>query len=74
MMTEAYTTFENTLRYYMSDDLSRLGAHFSFNFDLITSLNKDQNNTARTIFYICEKWSNANFMQPTIFISNWVVS
>lgn len=38
IMTECYTTFDKTIEYYGTKE--KLGAHFTFNFQLITSLNK----------------------------------
>lgn len=43
MITEAYTSVENTMKYY--GDESNLGAHLPFNFGLISYLNDHSNAT-----------------------------
>ncbi|CAI6350669.1 unnamed protein product [Macrosiphum euphorbiae] len=43
MITEAYTSLENTMRYYGNE--TNLGAHMPFNFGLIDRLNKYSNAT-----------------------------
>jgi len=44
MITESYTSIKNTMRYYGNE--TNLGAHISFNFELIERLN-DYSNTAK---------------------------
>lgn len=66
MMTEAYTSFENTIRYFGTYD-GRLGAHFSFNFDLITRIHND---TKQLEFSnIFHQW----FTIPSFVHRNWVI-
>lgn len=38
MISEAYTSLDNTMKYY--GDKTNLGSHMPFNFGLITNLNK----------------------------------
>ncbi|CAH0558803.1 unnamed protein product [Brassicogethes aeneus] len=68
IMTEAYTDFDKTLLYYGLKDGSRLGAHFTFNFDFIQSLSK--NSSATDIKNIIENWFEN---LPEIYTYNWVV-
>lgn len=66
-MTEAYTNLENTMLYY--GDGEREGAHFTFNFFLITDLNLKS--TAQDIKKAIMKWMDN---LPANHIPNWVVS
>ncbi|KAF2891956.1 hypothetical protein ILUMI_14217, partial [Ignelater luminosus] len=66
MMTEAYTDIDNTMRYYGEDD--RKGAHFTFNFQFITKINKKS--TARDIVGAVEEWM---YHMPTKYTANWVL-
>lgn len=66
-MTEAYTNIDNTMRYYGEGDKN--GAHFSFNFQFITKLNKKS--TARDIVGAVEEWMDN---MPSKYVANWVVS
>ncbi|CAG9865477.1 unnamed protein product [Phyllotreta striolata] len=68
MMTEAYTTPEDTVLYYQSEDGKRKGAHFTFNFNLIVYLNS--NFTALDIIKAVEKWL---VYLPSGATSNWVI-
>ncbi|KAJ1528710.1 hypothetical protein ONE63_007103 [Megalurothrips usitatus] len=43
IMTECYTNFENTIRYYGTKE--RPGAHFTFNFQILSYLSKASNAT-----------------------------
>lgn len=67
MITEAYTSIENTMKYY--GDETKPGAHFSFNFGLITNLN-DSSKAAAFNDTINEWLSN----MPNGKWANWVVS
>lgn len=65
-MTEAYTTIENTMLYY--GDANHEGAHFTFNFFLITNVNAES--TAQDIVDTINLWTSN---LPKGKISNWVV-
>lgn len=67
-MTEAYTTLENTMLYYGNADQTRHGAHFSFNFILITDLNVDS--SAQDFVNAVKKWMK---VMPSQYTANWVV-
>lgn len=66
MMTEAYTSLENTMKYYT--DGNRIGAHFTFNFFFITDV-VESSNTAE-IVEVIDKWITN---MPEGCIANWVV-
>lgn len=67
MMTEAYGSFEQVIGYYGND--TNPGAHFSFNFILITDLNEIS--TATDFKDKITSWLDA---LPDGLWSNWVVS
>jgi len=67
MMVEAYTSLENTMKYY--GDGTRLGAHFPFNFEFITNVKNET--TAPQLKSIIDNWQNH---LPANAWSNWVVS
>lgn len=69
IMTEAYTDFENTLRYYGSVDGKTLGAHFTFNFDFISTLSSAS--TSKDIKSVIDQWLNK---LDSKYVHNWVVS
>lgn len=63
MMTEAYTTLDNTTRYYNS------GSHIPFNFNFLTEVNKSSG--PDTFKRVIDTWiTEANKKQG---VSNWVV-
>lgn len=73
-MTEAYTTLENTLKFYgkiENETITKYGSHIPFNFELISNSRNDT--TAHEYKIIIENWVNgmpkANKIQ-----ANWVVS
>nr|CAD7410531.1 unnamed protein product [Timema poppensis] len=66
MMAEAYADFETTLRYY-GTPLSP-GAHFPFNFALITDVNG--NSTPADFLKATKKWIDD---LPPGALSNWVI-
>lgn len=68
LMTEAYTTLENTMLYYGNADQTRHGAHFSFNFILITDLNVDS--SAQGFVNAVQKWMK---VMPSQYTANWVL-
>lgn len=68
IMTEAYTTVENTMLYYQSQDGTRNGAHFSFNFNFIVYLKP--NFTIDHISNAINKWL---VYLPKGLTSNWVL-
>ncbi|XP_057656393.1 maltase A1-like [Diorhabda carinulata] len=67
IMTEAYTTPENTVLYYGSS--TDLGAHFTFNFNLLTNL-PNSNFTVDDIANAINKWQ---VYLPKGATSNWVL-
>lgn len=68
MMTEAYVdNIEKQILYYGNETAD--GAHFTFNFLLITALNA--NSTAYDFVFTINKWLS---YLPVEFTSNWVVS
>lgn len=67
MITEAYTSLSNTMRYYGND--TNPGAHMPFNFGLIDSLN-DQSR-AEDFNKVVLKWMSN---MPAGGRANWVVS
>lgn len=69
-MTEAYTTMNKTMRYYGSDDRSRKGAHFTFNFNFISYLH-NENFTVDNVMNCIDLWLS---YMPKNYTSNWVVS
>lgn len=67
LMTEAYSEYpESLMRYYGHN--GRQGAHFTFNFWLITQLNATS--TAKDFKFIIEKWFS---YMPVGHVANWVV-
>lgn len=66
LMSEAYTSIDNTMKYYGSTE--RKGVHIPFNFQLIR-LNKDSN--AIQIVASINEWLSK---MPKGQIANWVVS
>lgn len=67
MMTEAYATIENQVRWYGSSE-QRKGAHMPFNFALISNL--DVNSTAENFNDAVNLWLNA---MPDYGRANWVL-
>jgi hypothetical protein len=67
MMAEAYTDIEHTMMYYGND--THPGAHFPFNFQLISYLNNDTR--AQELEEIIKSWYD-NIPQGKW--ANWVVS
>lgn len=57
-----------TMLYY-GNERDRIGAHFPFNFDFITSLSKSSN--ARDFVYVIHRWLT---YMPHGKVANWVVS
>ncbi|XP_026811817.1 maltase 2-like isoform X1 [Rhopalosiphum maidis] len=66
MITEAYTTIENTIRYY--GNKTNLGAHMPFNFGLIERLN-DSSNAAKFNDAV-NSWLD---IMPDGKCANWVI-
>lgn len=72
-MTEAYTSFENTLRFYggtMNDKLVN-GSHVPFNFELISKTNRGS--AAADYLTHITNWMNSMPKRDGIY-ANWVVS
>ncbi|KAJ8977581.1 hypothetical protein NQ317_008414, partial [Molorchus minor] len=65
IVTEAYADFNKTLLYYGKSDGSKLGAHFTFNFEFV-GLNI--NTTANDVREIVDRW-NKNLNRT--YILNW---
>lgn len=68
MMTEAYTTLTNIMRFF-NDANGRNGSHIPFNFEFLTKLNPSS--TAKDIKEIAESYLAA---LPSGKLGNWVVS
>lgn len=66
MMTEAYATIENQIRWYGT--ASRPGAHMPFNFALISNLNAESN--AKDFKYAIDSWLTR---VPSFGEANWVM-
>ncbi|XP_003702695.1 maltase A3 [Megachile rotundata] len=62
LLTEAYTSWENTIKYYEA------GSHVAFNFKFITDA--DKNSDASTFKNIIDRWLN---MMPNGSVANWVM-
>lgn len=69
MMTESYSAPEFIRRFYQSTDGTRQGAHLPFNFQMITTIDKDSK--AETFV---EMVSDSLGVIPEGKITNWVVS
>lgn len=63
ILTEAYTSMENTTKYY------KYGSHIPFNFNFIMNITKD----SKPIDYknVVEEWMRYT---PNDGVANWVVS
>ncbi|KAK9870032.1 hypothetical protein WA026_006127 [Henosepilachna vigintioctopunctata] len=68
IMTEAYTTLENTIKYFGTADGSRRGGHFTFNF-LFIPLHQNTSNAHDIEEYITN-WLGAI---PSVYVPNWVI-
>ncbi|XP_018572789.1 maltase 2 [Anoplophora glabripennis] len=68
MMTETYTSIENTLLYYGLSNGTRKGAHFAFNFNFITKIAKGFN--VEDLTACISEWLDN---LPSIYTSNWVL-
>lgn len=66
-MTEAYTSLENTIKFYGNATVN--GSHIPFNFELISHTNRDTN--AKDFKKNIESWLN---VMPKGKQANWVVS
>lgn len=74
LMTEAYTSFENNLRYYgrvVNGEIVEYGSHLPFNFDLISRTNRYTK--ADVYKEKIEAWLNAMPKAEKIH-ANWLVS
>lgn len=67
MMTEAYTTLDNEIRFYTDGTVN--GSHIPFNFELISFINNGS--TAKDYKFRIESWLN---LMPEGYQANWVVS
>ena len=66
IMTEAYATLEDTIRFYGAEN--RPIAHFPFNFGMIEHLDKDS--TAQQFKNVIDEWLTA---MPAGATANWVL-
>nr|CAH7729010.1 unnamed protein product [Callosobruchus chinensis] len=69
LMSEAYTDIDKTMKYYGSADGKQLGAHFTFNFQLL-GLIKDKNFKVTDIVNAINLWWHH---MPKIYTANWVL-
>ncbi|CAG9822913.1 unnamed protein product [Phaedon cochleariae] len=69
LMTEAYSPIEKQMLYYGSKDGSRKGAHFTFNFNLISDIT-NPNFTIDELYDAINKWL---VYIPSGYTSNWVI-
>ncbi|XP_053607321.1 maltase A1-like [Plodia interpunctella] len=67
LLAEAYANITRTMLYY-GDESGRIGAHFPFNFDFITSLSAGSN--ARDFAYVIKRWLT---YMPHGHVANWVL-
>lgn len=68
LLTEAYTSFENMMKYY--GDGKRKGSYVPFNFDFMGNVNKDSK--ASDVVLNVNKWLNA-MPKGKDFYPNWVL-
>lgn len=68
LLAEAYANISMTMLYY-GDENGRIGAHFPFNFDFITTLSAES--SARDFAYVIRHWLT---YMPKGQVPNWVVS
>lgn len=66
MMTEAYTSLENLMKYYGTE--TRNGSHMPFNFEVLMAMKKDS--TAKTLKTTAENYMNHI---PNGKSANWVL-
>ncbi|GBP53202.1 Maltase 1 [Eumeta japonica] len=66
LLGEGYTDIINTMLYY-GNERDRIGCHFPFNFDFITSLSAESN--ARDFVYVILQWFT---YMPQGKVPNWV--
>ncbi|KPI98466.1 PREDICTED: maltase 1-like [Papilio xuthus] len=66
LLAEAYANVSMTMLYY-GDERDRIGCHFPFNFDFITSLRATSN--ARDFVYVISRWLT---YMPYGNVANWV--
>lgn len=67
MMTEAYTSLENEIRFYTNGIVN--GSQIPFNFELISFINNDS--TAQDYKTHINSWLS---LMPAGYQANWVVS
>lgn len=65
-MTEAATDISYVMRYYGDEDTGELGAHFSFNFNLLGTFT-----SARDVVNSVNYWMA---YMPVAYTANWLVS
>lgn len=64
-MTEAMTSVDNIIKYYGDEESGTLGAHFSFNFNLLGTFS-----SARDLVDSIDYWVS---YLPLSYTSNWLV-
>lgn len=67
MMTEAYTSLENEIRFYTDGTVN--GSQIPFNFELISYINNES--TAKDYKFRIDSWLKN---MPVGYQANWVVS
>lgn len=65
-MTESGTYIDKVMLYYGDEETGELGAHFSFNFNLLGSFTN-----AQDLVDAVDYW---NFYMPIAYTANWLVS
>ncbi|XP_059617629.1 maltase 2-like [Phlebotomus argentipes] len=71
LLTEAYTDLTNTMKWYISEDGTQKGAHFSFNFQLIMGLKAlPEQLTAADVKATIDEWFDH---LPEGLTPNWVL-
>lgn len=67
-MTIIETEIDKTMLYYGTEDSSKLGAHFSVNYQLVKDLNSGS--TARDFVDAINIWMD---YMPVQYTANWIV-
>ncbi|CAH2002415.1 unnamed protein product [Acanthoscelides obtectus] len=68
-MSEAYTDIDSTMRYYGTATGDKLGAHFTFNFELLGKLT-DKDFKVTDVINAINSWLKH---MPSIYTANWVL-
>lgn len=65
IMTESATTMTNVMLYYGNEETGEIGAHFSFNFNLLGTFSSAKSVVDSVLYWL-------DYM-PTIYTANWLV-